>query len=40
MNLDGKDNYVIVDALGSGHYVGCNVSIDNLEGTGPEKATI
>ncbi|MDH7601573.1 MAG: DUF2961 domain-containing protein [Armatimonadota bacterium] len=35
VNLDGKDNYVIVDAVGHGHYVGCNVSIDNLEGNWP-----
>ena len=31
VNLDGKDNYVIVEAEGRGHYVGCNVSIDNAE---------
>lgn len=31
VNLDGKGNYVVVDALGRGHYVGCNVSIHNLE---------
>ena len=35
INLDGKDNYVIVDAEGRGHYVGCNVSIDNTAGGWP-----
>ncbi|MFQ3548672.1 MAG: glycoside hydrolase family 172 protein [Armatimonadota bacterium] len=34
-NLDGKDNYLILDAVGKGHYVGCNVSIDNVEGGWP-----
>ena len=29
-NLDGKENYVILDAEGKGHYVGCNLSINNL----------
>ena len=28
-NLDGKDNYVILDARGSGQYVGCNLNIVN-----------
>lgn len=27
-NLDGAGNYVILDAEGRGHYVGCNLSID------------
>lgn len=27
-NLDGKDNYVILEAEGKGHYVGCNLQID------------
>jgi hypothetical protein len=27
-NLDGKDNYVILEAQGHGHYVGCNLNID------------
>lgn len=35
VNLDGKDNYVILEAEGRGHYVGCNVSIDNTEGGWP-----
>lgn len=29
-NLDGRDNYVILDAEGSGHFVGCNLSIDHI----------
>ncbi len=30
VNLDGKENYLIVEAEGRGHYVGCNLSIDHL----------
>jgi hypothetical protein len=30
-NLTGQDNYVILDAAGRGHYVGCVLSIDNFE---------
>ena len=30
VNLDGKDNYVLFEAEGRGHYVGCNVSIHSL----------
>ncbi|WP_233500851.1 glycoside hydrolase family 172 protein, partial [Paenibacillus antibioticophila] len=29
-NLTGDDNYVLLDAVGEGHYVGCNLSIDHL----------
>jgi hypothetical protein len=29
-NLDGKNNYVILDARGHGHYVGCNLSVDHI----------
>ena len=32
-NLDGSGNYVILDAEGKGHYVGCNVNIHNLRET-------
>lgn len=28
-NLDGKGNYVILDARGRGHYIGCNLSVTN-----------
>ena len=27
-NLDGKGNYVILEAEGKGHYVGCNLNVD------------
>jgi len=27
-NLTGKDNYIILEAEGTGHYVGCNLNID------------
>jgi len=30
VNKDGRRNYVILDARGEGHYVGCNLSVDNL----------
>jgi len=29
-NTDGKHNYIILEAHGAGHYVGCNLSVDNL----------
>lgn len=32
-NLDGKDNYVILEAEGKGHYVGCNQSVAHFQGT-------
>ena len=31
MNLTGDENYVILDANGTGHYVGCVLSIDNFD---------
>lgn len=30
-NLTGEDNYVLLDAVGTGHYVGCVLSIDNFD---------
>jgi hypothetical protein len=27
-NKDGRDNYVILEAQGKGHYVGCNLNVD------------
>ena len=30
-NLTGKENYVILEAEGNGHYVGCNLNIDCFE---------
>jgi len=29
-NVDGKENYVVLEAEGHGHYVGCHVDIDAL----------
>jgi hypothetical protein len=29
LNLDGQENYLILDAEGEGHFVGCVLSIDN-----------
>jgi len=31
-NIGGEDNYVILEAEGRGHYVGCNLSIHNTRG--------
>jgi hypothetical protein len=33
-NLDGKGNYLVLEATGEGHYVGCNLNIQNLRKTG------
>ena len=32
VNLTDQDNYLLLDAKGRGHYVGCNMSIHNLYG--------
>lgn len=32
-NTTGEGNYVILDAVGSGHYVGCNFNVHNLRMT-------
>jgi hypothetical protein len=32
VNLTDKDNYLILEAEGRGHYVGCNLSVHNLYG--------
>ncbi len=29
-NLDGRNNYLLLDTEGRGHFVGCNVSVQNL----------
>jgi hypothetical protein len=34
-NTDGAGNYVLLDAVGEGHYVGCHVDIENLRQVGP-----
>ncbi len=31
-NIGGEDNYLILEAEGRGHYVGCNLSIHNWDG--------
>jgi len=33
-NTDGAGNYVIMEAQGKGHYVGCNLNIDNRRNSG------
>ncbi len=33
-NLDGAGNYVVLEATGEGHYVGCNLNVQNLRKTG------
>ena len=32
-NLLGEENYVVLDAEGSGHYVGCNLSVTHFQGS-------
>ncbi|NLI00034.1 MAG: DUF2961 domain-containing protein [Chthonomonadales bacterium] len=32
-NLTGSENYVILQAEGRGHFVGCNLSVDNIDPT-------
>lgn len=32
-NLDGKDNYVILETEGRGQYVGCNLSVAHFQGS-------
>lgn len=32
-NVDGRENYVILEAEGAGHYVGCSLSVDNIDPT-------
>ncbi len=31
LNIGGKDNYVVLDAEGKGHYVGCHIDLDTNE---------
>lgn len=31
--LAWKNNYLILDAVGKGHYIGCNISVSNFEGS-------
>ena len=32
-NLDGKDNYVLLETTGAGAYIGCNLSVYHYQGT-------
>jgi hypothetical protein len=32
-NLDGEGNYVILEAEGKGHYIGCNLSVTHFQGS-------
>ncbi len=32
-NLDGKDNYVVLETEGRGHYVGCNLAVRHFQGS-------
>ena len=32
-NIGGAGNYVILEAAGRGHYVGCNLNVTNLRAT-------
>jgi len=32
-NLDGRDNYVVLDTEGRGHYIGCNLSVTHFQGS-------
>jgi len=32
-NIGGENNYVILETSGRGHYIGCNLSVTNFQGT-------
>lgn len=32
-NLDGKENYVVLETEGQGNYIGCNLSVTHFQGT-------
>lgn len=32
-NLKGEENYVVLEAKGAGHYVGCNLSVTHFQGS-------
>lgn len=36
-NIGGDGNYLILEATGSGHYVGCNLSVENFDPMLPKK---
>lgn len=33
INLKGEDNYVVLETEGTGHYVGCNLSVKHFQGS-------
>lgn len=37
-NVGGEDNYVILEAQGIGHFVGCNLSVENIDPMFPLKS--
>lgn len=32
-NLKGEDNYVLLEAEGAGHYIGCNLTVNHFQGS-------
>lgn len=36
-NLSDKENYLILEAAGAGHFVGCNLSVENIDPMLPKK---
>lgn len=36
-NIGGEDNYLILETEGSGHYVGCTLSVENIDPHIPKK---
>ncbi len=38
-NLDGENNYTILETIGTGTYIGCNHSVIYLQGAWWENAT-
>ena len=32
-NFDGKENFLMLDTKGRGHYVGCNLSVLHFQGS-------
>ena len=37
--LAWENNYVILETKGTGHYIGCNLSVTNFRGPGGARAT-
>jgi hypothetical protein len=38
-NLDGKENYVILETEGEGNYIGCNHSVTHFQGVSEKHTT-